>query len=92
MRERIRTPLRLRANNGEERHATWLELFFDVFFVITVSELGHNLSGNVSLGGVIGFVALFVPIWWAWVGETFMTRASTATTSFSAGSRLRSLA
>ncbi len=71
MRERIRTPLRLRANNGEERHATWLELFFDVFFVITVSELGHNLSGNVSLGGVIGFVALFVPIWWAWVGETF---------------------
>jgi low temperature requirement protein LtrA len=63
MRERIRHPLRLRANSGEERHATWLELFFDLFFVITVAELGHNLSGDVSLRGVIGFVALFVPVW-----------------------------
>jgi low temperature requirement protein LtrA len=71
MRERIRHPLRLRANSGEERHATWLELFFDLFFVITVAELGHNLGGDVSLRGVIGFAALFVPVWWAWVGEVF---------------------
>jgi low temperature requirement protein LtrA len=27
----------------EERHATWLELFFDLVFVVAVAELGQQL-------------------------------------------------
>jgi low temperature requirement protein LtrA len=53
------------------RRATWLELFYDLVFVVVVSQLGHKLSDDVTLGGFLGFAALFVPVWWAWIGTTF---------------------
>ena len=43
-------PPRLRiydAENGEPRHATWLELFYDLVFVVAVSQLAHKLSGHL---------------------------------------------
>ena len=55
----------------QPRHATWLELFYDLVFVVAISQLAHKLSDDVSLSGFIGFVALFVPLWWAWIGTTF---------------------
>jgi len=55
----------------EHRHATWLELFYDLVFVVAISQLAHNLSGDVSLSGFFGFVVLFIPVWWAWIGTTF---------------------
>lgn len=63
--------LRISENKEEERHATWLELFFDLFFVVAISELAHNLNRDVSLSGFLGFLLLFVPIWWSWIGATF---------------------
>ncbi len=53
------------------RRATWLELFYDLVFVVAVSQLAHKLSDDVSLGGFLGYAALFVPVWWAWIGTTF---------------------
>jgi low temperature requirement protein LtrA len=67
-------PPRLRIgeeNEAEPRHATWLELFYDLVFVVAVSQLAHNLSKDVSITGFLGFVMLFVPVWWAWIGTTF---------------------
>ena len=67
-------PPRLRigkGNEAEHRHATWLELFYDLVFVVAVSQLAHNLSKDVSLTGFLSFTALFVPVWWAWIGATF---------------------
>jgi low temperature requirement protein LtrA len=65
-------PPRLRQDNDhEERRASWLELFFDLVFVATIAELGNTLSDDVSLLGFGHYVALFIPIWWCWVGETF---------------------
>jgi low temperature requirement protein LtrA len=55
----------------KERHATWLELFYDLVFVAVVSQLSENLSHNISLEGVLSFIALFVPVWFAWIGATF---------------------
>lgn len=63
--------LRINEASESERHATWLELFYDLIFVVTISELAHNLEKDVSLSGFFGFVVLFVPIWWSWVGATF---------------------
>ncbi len=63
--------LRIGEENEKERRATWLELFYDLVFVVAIAELAHNLEGHVSLSGFFGFVALFVPIWWCWVGATF---------------------
>ena len=55
----------------KERHATWLELFYDLVFVAVVSQLSENLSHNISLAGVPSFIALFVPVWFAWIGAAF---------------------
>ncbi|MEW6497372.1 MAG: low temperature requirement protein A [Cyanobacteriota bacterium] len=63
--------LRVSTDKEEERRATWLELFFDLIFVVAIAELAHYLDGHVSLSGFFGFVAVFVPIWWCWLGSTF---------------------
>lgn len=55
----------------EYRRATWLELFYDLVFVAAIAELSGNLNRNVSLLGFCEFVALFIPVWWCWVGTTF---------------------
>ena len=48
----------------EERHPSWLELFFDLCFVAAVAALAADLQHD-RLGG------LFVPVWWAWMGYTW---------------------
>ena len=63
--------LRIDEVSEAERHATWLELFFDLIFVVAIAQLAHNLNQDISLSGFLGFVVLFVPVWWAWVGATF---------------------
>jgi len=57
--------------NEEERHATWLELFYDLVFVVTVSQLSHYLFHEISLSNFFRFLFLFIPVWWAWIGTTF---------------------
>ena len=66
-------PPRLRTvgENEEERRATWLELFYDLVFVAAIAEVAHYLHGHLSIAGFFGYVLLFVPIWWSWVGATF---------------------
>lgn len=66
-------PPRLRTveDNEEERRATWLELFYDLIFVAAIAEVAHYLNAHLSLLGFCGYVLLFVPIWWSWVGATF---------------------
>lgn len=63
--------LRIGEEVEEHRHATWLELFYDLVYVVAVSQIAHNLNEDVSLKGFFGFVFLFIPIWWAWIGTTF---------------------
>ena len=58
-------------NKNEERHATWLELFYDLVFVVTISQLSHYLLHDVSLSNFFGFLFLFIPVWWSWIGTTF---------------------
>jgi low temperature requirement protein LtrA len=57
--------------NEEERHATWLELFYDLVFVVTISQLSHYLLHEISLSNFFGFLFLFIPVWWSWIGTTF---------------------
>jgi low temperature requirement protein LtrA len=66
-------PPRLRLGEGPEgeRHATWLELFYDLLFAAVVSQMTFQLSQNPSGFGVLTFVVLCVPVWWAWVGQSF---------------------
>jgi len=63
-------PPRLRSAADEvgERHATWLELFFDIVFVVAIAELAHQLVVDHSTAGFLRFAALFVPVYVAWQG------------------------
>ncbi len=55
----------------QERRVTWLELFYDLVYVATIIQLGNVLSDHVSLVGFFEFAALFLPVWWSWMGVTF---------------------
>jgi low temperature requirement protein LtrA len=65
---RLRT---LEEDDGDERHATWLELFFDLVFVVAIAQLADGLAEDPSVRGFLIFAGLFVAVWWAWVGYTF---------------------
>lgn len=67
---RMWRPPVLRTDPERHRHATWLELFFDLVFAVAVAQLAVRLGQDPSLLGVAQFVFLYVPIWWAWLGAT----------------------
>ncbi|HEV8571585.1 MAG TPA: low temperature requirement protein A [Actinomycetota bacterium] len=60
--------LRTEAGEGEERRATWLELFFDLVFVVAITQLAHELVLDHSTAGFLRFGGLFVPVYVAWQG------------------------
>ena len=71
MLERIRfrrwwRPPRATSERAEERRVTFLELFYDLVYVVIISELSHALSEQISLTGIGTFVFLFIVVWWAW--------------------------
>ncbi len=49
-----------------ERSVTFLELFYDLVYVVLVAELAHAMAADVSLGSIGRFAFLFVIVWWAW--------------------------
>lgn len=56
------------------RRATWLELFFDLIFVVALRDVGEILTeahgGHVTAGQFLQFVLAFLPVWWIWAGHT----------------------
>jgi low temperature requirement protein LtrA len=66
---------RLRADEeaGRERKTSWLELFYDLVFVVIVAALSHLLATHPDRGGLASFVLLFLPACWLWIGGTFYT-------------------
>lgn len=65
-------PPRLRtAAQESHRAATWLELFYDLAFVVAVGQLASGLLDHHDGPGVFRFVGLFIPLWWSWASYTF---------------------
>lgn len=80
------TPDIQRSTAFAEKKVTWLELFYDLLFVAAVSKASHVLlhveHGTISLEYLTKFVLIFVPIWWAWVGQSvFVNRFGQDTVS-----------
>jgi low temperature requirement protein LtrA len=63
--------LRLDEDLGRERRTGWLELFYDLILVASVSQVALYLAGHLSFTGFLGFTLLFVPVWFSWIGATF---------------------
>jgi low temperature requirement protein LtrA len=66
-----RPQLRTDEEEDRERRVSWLELFYDLVFVVVIAEVAHYLSSHMSPLGVAGYVLLFLPVWWVWIGGTF---------------------
>ncbi len=78
-------PTLLTAHEDGERHASWLELFFDLVFVVAITQLAHELVLDHSAGGFLQFAALFVPVYVAWQGYmAYATRFDTDDLAFRA--------
>ncbi|GAB2608334.1 low temperature requirement protein A [Kribbella endophytica] len=50
----------------EDRHASWLELFFDLTVVAAAAQIAHRLHGAESIGQVAACAAMFYAIWSVW--------------------------
>jgi low temperature requirement protein LtrA len=70
-----RKPMVARNHAEGHRQATWLELFFDLSFVVAVaqaaSQLEHSLAAGHPGSGLIGYLVVFGAIWWAWMAFTW---------------------
>lgn len=56
------------------RRATWLELFFDLIFVVAIGDVTHILNhtheGRLAPLQFWQYVLTFIPLWWIWVSHT----------------------
>lgn len=52
------------------RQVSFLELFYDLVYVVLVAELAHALAGHLDAKGLASFAFLFITVWWAWFNGT----------------------
>ena len=57
--------------SAEARSASWLELFFDLFFVAAIARIAHHLAGHYSVEGLLTFFVVFAALWWVWMSDTY---------------------
>jgi len=62
------------AGSAEPR-VTTLELFFDLVFVFTITQLTSLLLRDPTLGGLLQMVLLFGNVWWMYGGYAWLTNA-----------------
>ena len=66
-------PPRIRSEEEGKRPTSWLEFFFDLVFVVAVDQVARRLQHGATGHGAIIYLALYGPIWWAWVGFVLYT-------------------
>ena len=61
----------------KNRHATWLELFFDLVFVSSIGVVTHNLAhthnNHLVPEQIWLFPLQFIIIWWIWIVHTLFS-------------------
>ena len=68
------TPLRWRDTDAPPAGpVTPVEVFFDIVFVFTLTQLTHTLETQLSLGSVGRVLLLFGVLWWMYGGYAWLT-------------------
>jgi low temperature requirement protein LtrA len=62
-----------RQHSDEEARASFMELFFDLVFVLVITQLSGLLLGEPSLRGAAKMLFLLLVAWWAWIYTTWTT-------------------
>lgn len=63
-------PPRAHGQAIEGRVVSFLELFYDLVFVVFVSQVAHALAARPDLVGVRDFVVVFTLVWYTWLNGT----------------------
>ena len=50
-----------------ERKISWLELFYDLVYVIAISRATHHFAEHPGLSGLFEYAYLFIMIFWGWI-------------------------
>ncbi len=56
------------AEESGEKRVSWVELYFDLIFVFAVGETTHVMVTDPNWGGFGRALALFLLLWWTWIG------------------------
>ena len=51
----------------DARKISWLELFYDLVYVIAISRVTHLFAAHPGLSGLLDYAFLFAIIFWGWV-------------------------
>jgi low temperature requirement protein LtrA len=54
----------------DDRSVSFLELFYDLVFVLLIARIAHTLAEHVTWTGLRDFVVVFGLIWIAWINGT----------------------
>lgn len=64
----------LRPEGGEQSdRVTYIELLFDLIFVLALTQLSRYLYANQSPTGALESAVLVLALWWVWVYTTWVT-------------------
>jgi len=50
-----------------DRRVSWLELFYDLVYVIAISRITHHFALHISVPGFLEYASMFILIFWGWV-------------------------
>lgn len=59
------------STEAKERKISWLELFYDLVYVIAVSRITHHLAEHLDYSGLLDYTYFFVMIFWGWLNGSF---------------------
>ncbi len=62
-----------RSTPDEAQHASNLELFYDLVFVLAVTQITHRLLDELTWAGAGRASLLLLVVWWAWNYTTWVT-------------------
>ncbi len=64
-------PARKASDPHDERTVSFLELFYDLVYVVLVAQLAHALTAHLDLKHIGQFVFLFAIVWWSWLNGSW---------------------
>lgn len=64
---------RLGASLREGERVTPLELFFDLVFVLAITQCTALMSAEPTVGGLVRGLLVLGMLWWAWTGYAWLT-------------------
>jgi low temperature requirement protein LtrA len=64
--------LRAKGSAGSSK-VSFLELFFDLVFVFSISQLSHALSAHYTLLGAAEAALMTFAVWWVWIFTAWVT-------------------